>query len=134
MSDLTLLRFCHAPFGTFGRMTIDEQWIWTVERPWLDNAPFVSCIPIGTYRCGPRRFYRRGYDAIEIRDVPGRTHILFHRANLPSQLAGCVAPNSELGCIEGAWAGIDSASAFRLLMAHYGGREFDLTIKNQSLE
>jgi len=118
VSTLTLARFCYASFGTFGTMAVGERVLWTVERPWLDNTPSISCIPEGVYQLAPRPFYRGNYDAIEIRDVPARTHILFHKANWPNELAGCIAPNAIIG--PGDWScplrGYDSAAAFAHLM------------------
>jgi hypothetical protein len=129
MTDLRIDRFCSAPDGVFGVMEIDGVLLYTVERPWLGNRRLVSCVPAGVYECRPRPFYRGGYDAIEVRDVPGRTHILFHKANLPEQLGGCIAPASRLGCLHDKWAGLESGAAFQLLMLHYGQREFDLEIR-----
>lgn len=123
-----LQRFCYGPNGTFGHINVDGIILATVERPWLENRPMVSCIPEGEYKCRPRRFYRGGYDAIEVRDVPGRTHILFHRANLPSDVAGCIGVGSRLGTLYGQWAVLDSRSAFDLFMANFGGLKFTLNI------
>ena len=99
----------------------------TVERPWIDNTPFVSCIPEGTYECVPRRYNRGGYPAIGINNVPGRTHILFHRANYPHQLAGCIAPNSEIVLIGDLFRGKASRTAMSKLML--AGTEFELVIR-----
>jgi hypothetical protein len=107
-----------AEFGTFGEYLLNGVRYYTVERPWLDNAPSVSCIPQGTYICKNRKFHRGGYDAIEITNVPGRSHILFHKANLPMELAGCVAPTSTLGVYKKQWAGLNSSHAFRMLMKY----------------
>jgi hypothetical protein len=68
----------------------DEHW-YTVERPWLDNAPNVSCIPTGYYEMEKVNSPRFGPDTWEIMDVPGRTHILIHAANWSKQLEGCIA-------------------------------------------
>jgi hypothetical protein len=129
-ADLFIDRFCYSEIGVFGEMLIDGQRIYTVEKPWRGNQPSVSCIPTGAYTCKPRRYNRGGYDAIEICDVPDRTHILFHKANVASQLAGCIAPGYRLGCLHGAWAVLNSAQAFKLLMEQYGGLEFRLGIRD----
>lgn len=128
MADLIIKRFCVGPMGTFGTMSVDGVTLYTVERPWLNNQPNISCIPDGLYTCKPRRFYRGGYDAIEITNVIGRTHILMHIANLPERLKGCIGINSELGCLYGQWAGRGSRDAFNYLMQKFGGREFTLSI------
>lgn len=131
MRKLTLTRFCVADFGTFGKMSVDGATLWTVERPWLDNMPNVSCIPEGTYECGPRPFFRGGYDAIEIENVAGRTHILFHTANWPHEVQGCIAPNSWIGPGSNAcpMRGFDSRTAFNRLMEWMGGERFTLVVE-----
>lgn len=92
-----LIREDYLPAGTLGRLYwpgIDDP-ILTVERPWLDNAVGESCIPEGLYECRPRRYSKGGYEAVEICDVPGRTHILFHRGNWPSEVRGCILVGLE---------------------------------------
>lgn len=108
---------------------VDDVLLFTVERPWLQNQPYISCIPEGKYLCYSRPYYRGGYDAIALADVPMRSHILFHKANRPVDLAGCIAPVSYLACLDGDWAGLNSAAAFRRLMDWFGGEEFELEIQ-----
>lgn len=126
--DLTLTRFRYDVFGTFGQMTVGGSKLFTVERPSLGNAVRVSCIPEGIYPCRPRRYNAGAYDAIEIYDVPGRSLIMFHKANLPQELEGCIAPVSRLGCHRGQWGGLSSGAAFQILMDNFGGKEFTLQI------
>lgn len=128
-ADVTLYR-SYTDLGTWGRMTVADVTLYTVERPWLNNQPNVSCIPQGVYTCRPRRYYKGRYPAIEITGVPHRSHILFHKANWPHQVKGCIAPVSDLGVIKGKllWAGLASKPAFDLLMEHYGTRQFTLRI------
>jgi hypothetical protein len=87
-----LKRMEYTPEGTFGRLIWDGLAvpIFTVERPWKGNEPFVSCIPEGEYTCRPSEYYKGGYNAVEVCAVPGRTHILFHRANVPTDVSGCI--------------------------------------------
>lgn len=131
-TELAIWRYLYDPeYGTFGFCWIDGMKVWTVERPWQDNKQSVSCIPVGAYPCEPRRFHRGGYDAIHVTQVPARSYILIHKANLADQLAGCIAPGMYRGCYRGKWAVMNSAAAFSLLMEHYGGRRFTLHIKDQ---
>lgn len=131
MKGLTLQRWCHGPHCTFGRIMLDPGiHIYTVERPWLDNRPVVSCIPVGMYVCQPREFKRGGYMAIEVTNVEDRSHILFHKANNASQLSGCIAPGMTLGVFRAEWSVLDSAGAFDLLMSEVGGQTWRLKIEN----
>ncbi len=127
--DLVIERFAYTDMGVFGRMFVEGQQLFTVERPWLRNERSVSCIPEGQYRCIPRFYNRGGYDAIEITDVPDRTHILFHRGNRMHDVAGCIAVTSNLGCIDGVWAGLRSRRAFQILMDAFGAERFVLEIR-----
>lgn len=99
MSDvIKVARFDRLQEGTFGKMLFpDGWWCYTVERPWLDNKPRVSCIPDGVYSLGLRysptvsRITRGRYqEGWEIQDVPGRTYIMVHPANWPTDLLGCM--------------------------------------------
>jgi hypothetical protein len=127
-TKLIVERFAYTDMGTFGRMSVGGQTLYTVERPWLDNRPNTSCIPEGTYRCTPRRFNRGGYDAVEIQGVPGRSHILFHVGNTMHDVVGCIAVTHKLGQINGVWAGLHSRNAFDLFMEHYGNGEFTVRV------
>lgn len=74
---------------------------YTIERPWEDNKPYVSCIP-------PKPYEREEYevDVLEsspafnykhlwIRGVPNRTVIKVHIANRAPELNGCIAPGLD---------------------------------------
>ena len=74
-----------------GRLTCGSFECYTLERPWLDNAPNVSCIPDGVYECKPFSGVKFK-DVVEVTEVPGRSYILFHAANLPNEIQGCIAP------------------------------------------
>jgi hypothetical protein len=91
MPQLILTRFCYGDQGTFGRLVLPSGiCLFTVERPWLDNRPSISCIPEGRYEMRPRNFFRGGYGTFEIQNVPDRTHILLHVANRPHEVEGCI--------------------------------------------
>ncbi len=126
-------RFCYSIKGTFGWLTTPSGARYaTVERPWLKNERGESCIPIGLYFCEPRRFNKGGYDAIHIKDVPDRSHILMHIANFPDEVEGCIGINRRHGVLDNQWAGIDSRNAFRSLMQEMGGKKFKLSITNKN--
>lgn len=98
---LTLERFHFTGSAVRGLFFIDgEQTGFTIERPWLDNAVGISCIPEGTYVLKPKTYGKYGTPdnpALWVQDVPGRTHILIHGANRAEQLQGCIAPGVVCG-------------------------------------
>lgn len=108
-SGLPVVKLVRGPstdHGTFGRLIWPSGWCHTVELPWRDNRPQRSCIPPGTYRCAivssPK--FGRVYG---VANVPGRSHVLIHAANLggdvdkgwATHLHGCIAPCDKLGAI-----------------------------------
>lgn len=88
---IELQRFAYSPFGTFGRLTVGGFSCYTVERPWLLNAPNISCIPEGEFGLILDRYHRGGYDAYEIQYVLGRSQILIHIGNSICDVNGCIA-------------------------------------------
>ena len=130
---VTLNRFAHTPVGVFGELILPSgRTLFTVERPWLNNKPTVSCIPEGTYPCQPRKYYRGGYEAIEVLDVPDRSYILIHRGNTMDDLAGCIAPGMDLGYVNKKWAVTNSREAFAYVMDELGGKQFYLDVCTKS--
>jgi len=63
----------------------------TLELPWINNQPRVSCIPEGRYTM--KFEYSNSFKEFlwELKGVPGRSVIKIHRANYPSELLGCIA-------------------------------------------
>lgn len=125
---LTVDRWADTGEETLGEFTLENLGArrilaqgYTMERPWLDNRPFVSCIPAGVYVLEPRRYHKGGYDALGVKDVPGRTHVLLHVANLASQLAGCIAPGRKVGDLGGDTAVLDSRRTFNHIMQQVRG-------------
>jgi hypothetical protein len=115
---ITVERFAYTPFGTFGRLTFSDFECFTVERPWENNEPDVSCIPVGTYPLDPNAHYHRGnYDCCEILEVEGRTLIKIHIANTLDDVKGCIGVGSKLGWVHWKWAVENSRNTFFQLMS-----------------
>ena len=132
MVELQLIRTLY-PNGVNGILLFDgTELCKTIELPWQDNQPRVSCIPEGAYRLRQRRS-PKFKDHFEIMDVVNRSYILFHAANdATKELRGCIAPVMQH---TGEGRGISSRVALermidRLypLMDH--GHLISLTIKN----
>lgn len=93
---LELIRIGESPRGTFGvlRQGGIVPFALTMEQPWLNNQPSISCIPAGRYICERVRSPHFG-DTFEITHVPGRSHILFHKGNELDDTEGCVMVAEE---------------------------------------
>lgn len=126
--------------GTFGTLTFGNSVCRSLELPWRDNVRRKSCIPEGRYRCAvivsPR--FGRVYGVL---DVPGRSAILIHSANLAgdvdlgydSQLQGCIAPFGKNGSLRNRAgrfqrAGLVSRPALTRLMSWAAGAPFTLEV------
>jgi hypothetical protein len=84
----------------------------TIELPWKNNEPKVSCIHEGKYELRKRWSQRFG-DHFILMNVPGRSFILIHPANdAIRELKGCIAPVSFL---TGEGKGLQSKAALRKL-------------------
>ena len=115
MNTLELIRFRQDVLGTFGALVMPGRgMLATVERPWIDNDksgdrwPFgldrESCIPTGLYhlvreqspKFGKPMWYIVG-PGVTLREADGnpkewRSGCMFHAANRPSELMGCIGP------------------------------------------
>lgn len=129
MDTMRLSRFAYSKDFTLGFMRWGSEFCYTVEDAWADNQRMISCIPDGDYIVRPRRYYKGGYEAWEITDVPGRDHILIHRGNTADNVTGCIVVGETLGVLGGKIAVEDSRSAFRRLERTYLGRTFTLSIR-----
>lgn len=140
MKRLDLIRLAYLPFGTFGKFMCGYDILYTVERPWLNNAENISCIPEGHYICKPKFFFKHGYQAVEIISVPNRKNILFHIANWPEDVEGCVGIGKSFDCMARVpkvdkpehvyeLAVSQSTNAFKQFMDFYGAAEFELYVR-----
>lgn len=87
----------YGALGTNGSITYAGKHIcYTIELPWRNNLPRLSCIPEGRYQLHKKRYTKHG-EQIGIPAVLGREAILIHAANdAARQLLGCIAPVSTL--------------------------------------
>lgn len=120
---LTLTRLVSDDEGTLGVLEVGGRQLWTMELPWRDNARCLSCIPAGRYRLS-RVVSPRFGQSVAVRDVPGRSHILFHAGNwagnvekgLRSNSKGCIMPGLRHGRLLGQRAVLVSRPAFRQVL------------------
>jgi len=120
----TIKRIASGEAGTFGVFLnkYGVPFALTAERPWLNNAVNVSCIPAGTYNCKRVQSHKFG-DTFEVEGVEGRTHILFHKGNIPMQDShGCILVGETFDYLHGKPAVLSSHKGYTefksLLNAH----------------
>jgi len=105
MRTYTLLRQAFEPNKpTRGALNIDGEIICTLENPWTDNKPFVSCIPQGCYKVAWRESPSKGW-CWRLHNVPDRDHILIHKGNTEKDTQGCIL----VGMAHVIWRGAKSA-------------------------
>lgn len=133
--NLFLRRLSLTGYATYGQLTDDENTALcvTLERPWLDNAPSVSCIPAGTYPVVRYTSPARGYDVFVLKNVLGRSYIEIHKGNLPTDSEGCILVGQRFGMLGDKHGITGSAEAFERLMDSLRGVDtLTLTITNPS--
>lgn len=111
---IRLERLAYLPAVTLGKMTFShvDDVLYTVERPWLGNRAFESCIPTGVYRVG--RYSSQKYnDHFIVLGVPERSQILLHEANRASDVQGCIGIGSKL--MQNSFGVLNSQDAMRRL-------------------
>ena len=96
---MILKRFTSTDLGTFGVLSVDNHQFYTVEKPWVNNTPEISCIPDGEYRLEPHSSAKYGNVLCMVNDE-GVTHYkephskryacLIHVANYEKDVIGCI--------------------------------------------
>lgn len=139
MVSLQLYRFHQDDEGTIGILLANGEHLCLIgELPWRDNLPNVSRIPAGTYQVDylERSASGRYQDVYHVRDVPGRSGVLFHSGNwtgdtvkgLRSNSHGCLITGSRLGRLQGQRAVLASRVALDKLRTLVGRNDFTLEI------
>lgn len=98
---IDLKRISYRSDGTFGVLLFTKDlftdklpFAVTLERPWLNNTIGKSCIPTGDYIC-KRVMSPKFGNTFQVMDVPGRSHILFHKGNIDDDTEGCILIGEE---------------------------------------
>lgn len=100
-------------FGSFGVLKIDKEvFCVTLEPADLENLRHRSSIPAQQYVCERIESPRFG-STFEIKNVPGRDHILFHAGNVKGHTAGCVLLAQHFGKLGRSRAVLNSGNTFR---------------------
>ena len=138
MKNLTLIRTQTGDQGTAGRL-LDESGrhlCFTLEPPWRDNQPDISCIPAGSYPVLEHYSQKFGH-VLMLQNVPGRTYIYIHAGNvagdrsqgLSSHSYGCILTGRRRGSLYGQLAVLASRVARVLLEQYLGWQPSNIIIK-----
>jgi len=73
----------------------------TLERPNLNNAPDVSCIPSGIYQCEFGYMNDLKESHYQVLSVLNRTHIFIHEGSFVRNFEGCIGLGKAVGDING---------------------------------
>ena len=126
---MILKRIALTEMGTFGGLLHKRvPFALTLEREWKDNQPNISCIPVGEYECKRVKSPKFG-NTFEVTNVPGRSHILFHKGNLQDDSYGCILVGGQYGNLRGKPGVLASRKGFSEFLEELAGVDFfQLTI------
>lgn len=68
---------------------------YVLEKPWKNNLPEISSVPVGEYDALIRADGTKGW-RIELRGVPKRTNVQIHIGNTVEDSVGCLLPGKEI--------------------------------------
>lgn len=95
MQELKLKREILSNKAVLGTLELEgKELCKTLENPWLNNEPTISCIPAGKYIV--KKYNSPKYpDVWELQNVEGRTYILIHNGNFEGDTQGCILVGRE---------------------------------------
>jgi hypothetical protein len=129
---MELIRFGSFKDRTVGRLTYNDEHFYTVEKPWADNKPNISCIPTGYYKLVRVDSPKFGENTWEIADVTGRSHILIHVANTSVDVIGCIGLGMGLfPQLQGVSSSRTAIENFYLITSHL--KEEEIIIRDGTL-
>lgn len=130
MRIVELIRLEESEQGTIGVLKIDKEvFCYTLEPADMLNKANVSCIPVQQYICEWTQSPKFG-ETFEVTNVPGRSHVLFHKGNTINDTLGCIILGSTVGKLKGQRAILNSGKTFEQFMAIMAKPPvFHLTIK-----
>ena len=151
MDRLTIDRNDSTDQGTLGDATLHNVagvLLWSafsIELPWRDNAPEVSCVPPGSYIARVVPSGRFGYPVYQLVDVPNRTACELHDGNWAgdvsmgyrSDVEGCTVFGTQAGQLAPPGkplqlAVMNSDVARKALMAATGGADIEVEYRWKS--
>lgn len=132
-----LFRGISTPQGTPGKLFLNNLICYTMELPWKDNLPQISCIPEGSYLCEWKKSPKFGY-CYHIKGVPNRGNILVHPGTFAgseidgwrTHSHGCLLPCTRIGKMDGQLAGLLSLPMVKKIAGEVQYQPFKLEIRS----
>ena len=117
-------------FGTFGILKINKSvFCVTLEPQDRLNLQNRSSIPAQQYICYCHKSSKFG-NTYQVKHVPGRSNILFHKGNIVANTSGCIILGQYWGKLKGDRAVLNSGNTFKIFMSIMNDIPFfSLTIK-----
>ena len=114
--------------STTGTLVAGAQSFYTIEPPWLDDAPFTSCVPGGTYDLIPYDspvhgptwcLHNPDLNVWGMPDPPAgmRTRVEIHSGNVVEDSEACILLGLTAGELSGETAVLQSVAAITDLRA-----------------
>ncbi len=133
MKKASILRYHRSDDVTLGVLKIegiDHKPLYTLENPWKNNKQNISCIPASLYVCSP--YSSLSYkDVYEVKNVAGRTHILFHAGNYTRDTEGCILLGLSVNPTSSEIMVAHSRKAMDLLRSLIKTEDFLINIENK---
>lgn len=115
--------------GTMGVIIVNNvACCWSLELPWLNNIPFISCVPSGEYSIVLEYSPKFNMNLYELKGVPGRSECKFHIANSLYEIKGCIALGTIPMIKQGKYELEQSTKAFDKFMLMMKGVKEDTLI------
>ncbi len=121
MKRVHLVRHSNTIYGMFGTIDFEGHKFYTIECPWRNNLPNISCIPTGEYECQVTMSAAFNKPLYLVKDVPRRSGIRIHSGNvagmqskkLVSHFHGCIGLGLGYGTVYRQPAIINSVAAVK---------------------
>ena len=136
MKQVNIYRMRRSDQGTEGLLVSGDFTCRTLELPWRNNQPNISCIPSGEYEVDIRisNKYGRIY---WVRNVENRSYILIHSGNyggdrskgFKTHVMGCILLGKKSGYLGRQVAVLNSRVAVRQFMEKMNYESFKLNIQ-----
>lgn len=142
MKEAVIQRSPSSPQGTRGILATNGFWCHTLELPWRNNAPNISCVPAGEYEClfvKTRRPIGGRQQLYWLKNAPGRTGVLIHAGTFAgnkevgykANVLGCILQGYSIGTYKHQQAIFRSREAVTDFIEHMGEEPFKLIVRGE---